>query len=130
MANLCTSYLTFDFFETRLPKAIFQQKVAVGSFAFQEYATLNWLHHVTCLSSEIRENDNGELASLREACRILESRHSGHSSGPANTPASYDRPQSMSSRADLDQLKVRYEAVISITDDEESSGKFCRRLGC
>ena len=123
MAKLCISYLTFGFFETSLQTAVLQEQVTVGVFAFQEYATLNWLYHITCLSTQNKQDNNGEFAFLHGKFRILESRHDKSSLHQVGAPSLYDRQRgSLISRAEFDRLQARYEAVLSISDSEECHG--------
>ena len=123
MAKLCTSYLTFDFFKTSLEKAVLQEQVTVGFFAFQEYATLNWLCHITYLLNQDKEDGNGEFASLHEVCRSLERRHNEPSSHQVEILSLNDRRRrNLTSKADVDRLRARYDAVLSLSDSEECYG--------
>ena len=123
MANLCTSYLTLEFFSTSLPKTTLQDRVAAGTFAFQEYATLNWLYHIECSSSPNIGDANGELASLHRACQLLKSRHRETSfSHQGTSSASDDGYCKPISKPDLVHLRSCYGAVLSISDDDEYYG--------
>ncbi len=123
MANLCTSYLTLEFFSSSLPKTIVQDHIAAGTFAFQEYATLNWLYHIECSSNPNKGDADRELASLHRACQLLKSRHRATSLHHEGTLSANDHGYCKRvSKPDLVHLKSRYEAVLSISDDDEYYG--------
>ncbi len=127
MANLCATYLTFECFSTSMQETDLRENVEGGAFAFQEYATLNWLYHLKTSSNRNMSDDNGELASLTRACQVLESRHCGmplHKVEPSNSD--HGRQGRQKSAPALAQIQEGYEAVHSISDSEECYRNFHR----
>lgn len=123
MANLCATYLTFGCFSTNLQEKLFREHVTAGAFAFQEYATLNWLYHLNSLSDTETGNDDGELASLDRACQLLKLRHCEFLStqvGVSN-PGTGQQGRHIS-RQVFARLQACYEAVHSISDSDECYG--------
>ena len=66
LALLCTSYLTFSCFDAQLDESDIRNSVQRGDYAFQEYATFNWIHHVSSVS---------DTSNLRDSIRYLHKRH-------------------------------------------------------
>ena len=64
IARLCTSYLTFRCFDPYLDSLSIKQSVERGEYAFQEYATFSWIHHLGSLDCiELDSNRDEELSS-------------------------------------------------------------------
>ena len=66
LALLCTSYLTFSCFDAHLDESDIKSFVQRGDYAFQEYATFNWIYHVSSVSNK---------SGLRDSIRYLHKRH-------------------------------------------------------
>lgn len=127
MANLCATYLTFECFSTNLQEKLFCEHVTAGAFAFQEYATLNWLYHLNSLSDADMGKDDEELASLNRACQLLELRHCEFlSAGLGDTNPGKGQQDRQISRQVFARLQACYEAVHSISDSEECYGNSCQ----
>lgn len=62
LALLCSSYLTFPCFDVHLVESDMIASVHNGAYAFQEYATLNWIYHIRSLS---------DTSSLRNSTFLL-----------------------------------------------------------
>ena len=120
MATLCVKYLALECFSD-LQSPENHELVAAGNYAFQEYATLNWIYHSESLFGLGLLNDAEDLSSLKKFCLLLLSRHGEMpsaelemlSSGPA-------RQGDLDLKTGLSRMKNAYEAVNSIAD-----GKIC-----
>lgn len=123
MANLCTRYLNFKCFCTLqdVENATF---VAAGAFAFQEYATLNWIYHTQLVfKPDTTSHGNKELAELMKFCLPLKSNHTELLSGQWGAFSSKNAGQEIQDfRAELSLLRNTYESIYSILDDEQSKG--------
>ena len=74
MAKLCTQNLNFKCFGT-LHNLNNQGFVAAGAYAFQEYATLNWIYHIQLVSKQNTSHERAELAALTKSCLSIMSIH-------------------------------------------------------
>lgn len=125
MATLCVKYLALErFSDLHSPEN--HELVAVGNYAFQEYATLNWIYHSETLFNLEGVNDAKDLSSLEKYCLLLLSRHGEMpptqlemlSSGPA-------KQGDLDLKTGLSRIKDAYEAVNSIAYERDSEGKIC-----
>ncbi|KAF8459944.1 hypothetical protein BDZ91DRAFT_785581, partial [Kalaharituber pfeilii] len=53
LAILCTTYLTFDCFDSLLPETEIRKFVLEGYFSFQDYAAVYWFDHVEACCSKL-----------------------------------------------------------------------------
>ena len=67
MALSCTSYLTFPCFDLFLDNSSIEESVRKGHYAFQEYATLNWIQHARTPQCE---TGIGSLVALLHSCNF------------------------------------------------------------
>lgn len=119
MANLCAQYLNFECFGS-LHNTENQAFVAAGAYAFQEYATLNWIYHTQLLFKSDPSHDRENLAALMKACILLKS-------APCGLPSKSLSLENMDQEiqdfgAEMRPLREVYESVYSISDDERSGG--------
>lgn len=74
MANLCIKYLTFECFRS-LQKSDNRDLAAFGAYAFQEYATINWICHLErALDHGMRDKDEDFIGPTHPYF-VLQSRH-------------------------------------------------------
>ena len=101
--------------------------VAAGNFAFQQYATLNWIHHAEMVFNLDVARDVKSLSSFEDFCRLLLSRHGEIPSNPSeilrSDPAKRDK---WDLKSGLSRIKNAYEAVFSIAYEKDSDGKNCQ----
>lgn len=120
MANLCVQYLNFECFAALRDIQTF---VAAGAYAFQEYATLNWIYHTQLIFKSDTSHDGEELATLMRSFSLLKSTHcemlsrQRQSLGLENTDQENSDPQ-----AGLSLLRKIYESIYSILGDKECEG--------
>ena len=74
MARLCTSYLTFNCFEPFLDEPNIEKAVHRGDYAFQEYATFHWVHHVGALAKYCKVKTGIDISTLRDSTALLHMR--------------------------------------------------------
>ena len=121
MALLCSSYLTFPCFSPDIDISEIEASVYRGDYAFQEYAALNWIHHIKCL---IRCGTNVDISSLKRAAVTLYQRHFEQS----DTVTLYETIQDLGHNAHslsraMDHCQKSYDTVDNITVNEIDSGK-------
>lgn len=71
LASLCTSYLTHKCFSPSLPESTIKDSVERADYAFQEYATFNWIHHLESLESYKLDSSRDETSNFRPALALL-----------------------------------------------------------
>lgn len=122
MANLCIKYLTFKCFDS-LPKSDNQDLAASGAYAFQEYATLNWICHLErALRQGMRDKD-GDFIGPTHPYFVLHSRHNEillQKAELLDTENVRKDPQAL--RASLSHLQTAYDSVSSIAQDKDGDG--------
>lgn len=122
MANLCAQYLNFECFRAlhELENQVF---VAAGAYAFQEYATLNWIYHAQLIFKTDTSYEGGECAALTRSCLLLISIHRELLSEQqqASSQGIVDL-EIQDFRADLSLLRKTYESIYSISDNDHSEG--------
>jgi hypothetical protein len=55
LASLCLRYLTLDFFDNDLDKAVINQRIVDGWLSFQDYAVSKWFQHLHALAQVYNE---------------------------------------------------------------------------
>ena len=71
LARLCTSYLTFRCFDPYLDSLSIKHAVERGEYAFQEYATFSWIHHLGSLDCIELDTNRDEVLSLKHILTSL-----------------------------------------------------------
>lgn len=122
MANLCIKYLTFKCFDS-LPESDNLDLAASGAYAFQEYATLNWICHLErALRQGMRDKD-GDFIGPTHPYFVLHSRHNEillQKAELLDTENVRKDPQAL--RASLSHLQTAYDSVSSIAQDKDGDG--------
>lgn len=124
LALLCTSYLTFPCFNPYLGLSDIETSVHRGDYAFQEYAALNWIHHIKCLNDSDTVMFNVDLSSLKNAVLILYQRHLGQLA-IGNPDLSIQDPDLHMHNISvaLDKFQMSYDMISNISVNETNSGK-------
>lgn len=124
LALLCTSYLTLRCFDPHFDLSDIKISVHNGDYAFQEYAALNWIHHIRCLNDYNKVATSVDLSSLKNAVAILYQRHIGQSAIGNSDFSIHDRDLHMHNiSAVLDKFQTSYDMVDNISVNETKSGK-------
>ena len=121
MALVCTSYLTLPCFSPYLDKSEIEASVYRGDYAFQEYAALNWIHHIKCLT---QYRTNIDMSSLKNAVITLHQDHVKQF-GPVDSDANIQDIEFGAhslSRA-MDNYQKSYDMVDNINVNEIDYGK-------
>ena len=71
LAQLCTSYMTFNCFDRRLDRSAIEDAVTRGDYSFQEYAIFNWIHHVDYLVNHEKVWSTNETSSIKDSLALL-----------------------------------------------------------
>lgn len=122
MATLCVKYLAFECFSD-LHKPDNYEIVAAGAYAFQQYATLNWIYHSETLFNLDAVDDSKGLGVLENFCLLLLSRHIEMPITLSETLSlGVARQGNQDLQLALSRLKAVYEAVYSIVPDRNSDG--------
>ena len=119
MARLCVEYLTFECFQS-LDIMDNEDLVATGAYAFQEYATLNWIYHSELALNLSLEADDQDLSSLRRWCSNLLSCHRESSHQSRASSGGEMQPGNCDLRQELSQIHIVYNSVYSIQNSGES----------
>ena len=122
MAKLCAQYLNFKCFGT-LHNADVQGFVAAGAYAFQEYATLNWIYHTQLIFERESSHDGREISALMNSCLSLSSIHRGRLSEQRRELSLENTGQeNQDFRSEMSLLQKTYEGTHSISDNGQSEG--------
>ena len=87
LAGLCTSYLTFKCFDPSLDRLSIKHSVTRGDYAFQEYATFNWIYHLGSLNCHELDSNRDEDLNLKHTLALL---HQQYLKEESNTGLSSD----------------------------------------
>ena len=71
LAQLCTSYVTFNCFDRGLDRSAIEDAVTRGDYSFQEYAIFNWIHHVDYLVNHEKVWSTDETSSIKHSLALL-----------------------------------------------------------
>ena len=124
LALLCTSYLTLPCFNPYLDLSEIETLVYKGDYAFQEYAALNWIHHIKCLNDYDKVATNVDMSNLKNAVVILFQRHLGQSAiGNSDLHIQDPDLHMQSISAALDKFQTSYDIVDDISVNKTNSGK-------
>lgn len=124
LALLCASYLTLPCFSPCLDLTDVEVSVYKGDYAFQEYAALNWIHHIKCLTDHGELATNVDMSSLKTAVVILFQRHFAQFATDNSDSSTQDLEFNMHSiSAALDNCQKSYDMVDNICVNETDSGK-------
>lgn len=118
MANLCIKYLTFECFSS-LHESDNRGLAASGAYAFQEYATLNWIYHSERALGQNISAEVEELIGPTHPYFVLLSRHDQiplQGAELLDSGNTQKDPQAL--RASLARMRIAYHAVSSIAQGE------------
>lgn len=122
MAKLCAQYLNSKCFGT-LHNAEVQGFVAAGAYAFQEYATLNWIYHTQLIFEREQSHDGRELSALKDSCLLLGSIDRGRLSEQRRELSLENTGQeNQGFRSQMGLLQKTYDSTHSISDNGQSEG--------
>lgn len=123
MANLCIKYLTFECFSS-LYKSDNRDLAALGAYAFQEYATLNWICHLERALGQCMRDKDEEFLDPTHPYFVLQSCHSQvflQEPEPLDSGNIQKDPQAL--RASLSSLRTAYDSVSSIAQGKDGEGQ-------
>ena len=124
LAQLCTSYMTFDCFNRGLDESAIKDAVIRGDYSFQEYAIFNWIHHVDYLVQHEQVWSNNETSSIKHSLALLYTNHLEQYEGP---PSSSDKKENVGTGTrrseSLEDLRRIYECTDSLSQEGSHQGK-------
>ena len=123
LALLCTSYLTHPCFSPCLDQTEIEVSVRKGCYAFQEYAAINWIHHIKCLTECGEVVTNVDSPYLKSPLITLLRRHL-EQFDPDNSGSRIQDPElnRHSISAALDNCQNLYDMVDTICVNQAGSG--------
>ena len=127
LAQLCTSYLTFNCFNKRLDESAIKDAVIRGDYSFQEYAIFNWIHHVDYLVKHEQVWSNDETSSIKDSLALLCTYHLEQCE---DSPLSAEKQENVRARTkrseSLEDLRRIYECTDSLSQEGSHQGKRAR----
>lgn len=127
LAQLCTSYMTFNCFNRGLDESAIKDAVMRGDYSFQEYAIFNWIHHVDYLVKHEQVWSNDETSSIRDALALL---CTNHFEQCEDSPSSSDKQENVGAGTrkseSLEDLHRIYECTESLSQEGSHQGKSAR----
>lgn len=123
LAQLCTSYITFNCFHKGLDESAIKDAVIRGDYSFQEYAIFNWIHHVDYLVKHEQVWSNDETSSIKDSLALLCTYHLEQCE---EQPSSSDRKENVGAvtrRSEgLEDLRRIYEHTDSLSQEGSHQG--------
>lgn len=127
LAQLCTSYMTFDCFDRGLDESAIKDAVIRGDYSFQEYAIFNWIHHVDYLVKHEQVWSNDETLSIKDSLALL---CTYHLEQREDSPLSSDEKENVGAGTrrseSLGDLRRIYECTDSLSEEGSHQGKRAR----
>lgn len=125
MATLCATYLTFECFGS-LKESELQPLVSQGAYAFQEYATLNWIYHSDLVLNLYTACDSESLAGLKQSCHKLLSREMLRQLRETNLERNQENLQDI--RSALTRFQSLNESVHSISSNAGGASNLLSKI--
>ena len=117
LAQLCTSYMTFNCFDRELDKCEIEDAVSRGDYSFQEYAIFNWVHHVDYLVKREKVWSNDETSSIKDSLALLCTHHLEQGGdSPSSTHTDVDLGARANELGSLEHLRRRYGYTDSVSE--------------
>ena len=129
LAQLCTSYMTFNCFDTRLDRSAIEDAVTRGDYSFQEYAIFNWIHHVDYLVKHEKAWSTDETSSIKDSLALL-CRY--HLEQRGESPSSPCKNENSGAGTDilgsLENLRRIYECTDALSQEGSHQGKIAQLI--
>ena len=122
LARLCTSYLTFSCFDPYLDSLSVKHSVERGEYAFQEYATFNWIHHLESLGCIELDSNQDEELSLKRILASLRRQHLGEKSNTGLRLKIYTEAKDIDISEELKYWRRLYKNVETLHDGNDLEG--------
>ncbi|TVY90811.1 Ankyrin [Lachnellula willkommii] len=132
MAKLCVTYLAFHCFDPNISDSEIQEYTETGDYAFQEYATCNWIHHMELSNDFLADNAiKEELDIFKRSYNLLRKVHARYYSWDDGAPEIVDFVEHKTLvKIDLKELRKHYstESIFTKTSSNESIPCLFRQL--
>ena len=124
LAQLCTTYMTFNCFDRELDKSEIEDAVSRGDYSFQEYAIFNWVHHVDYLVKREKVWSNDKTSSIKDSLALLCTYHLEQGGdSPSSTYKNEDLGARTNILGSLETLRRRYECTDTLSEEGWHQGK-------
>ena len=124
LAQLCTTYMTFNCFDRELDKSEIEDAVSRGDYSFQEYAIFNWVHHVDYLVKREKVWSNDKTSSIKDSLALLCTYHLEQGGdSPSSTYKNEDLGTRTNILGSLENLRRRYECTDTLGEEGWHQGK-------
>ena len=119
LAQLCTSYMTFDCFDRGLDKSAIENAVRRGDYSFQEYAIFNWIHHVDYLVKRGKVWSSDETSSIEGSLALLFTHHLERPGDSQSSPCRNENVCAGTSTLEsLESLRSLYECIETLSEED------------
>ena len=126
LAQLCTSYMTFNCFNRGLDESAIKDAVLRGDYSFQEYAIFNWIHHVDYLVKHEQVWSTDETSSIKDSLALLCKYHLEQSEEPPSSSDKEDVGAGTRISESLEDLRIIYECMGSLSQEGSHQGNIGR----
>ena len=127
LAQLCTSYMTFNCFKRGLDESAIKDAVIRGDYSFQEYAIFNWIHHVDYLVKHEQVWSGDETSSIKDSLALLCTYHLEQREGSPSSLVEQGYVGARTRRSEsLEELRRIYECTDSLSQEGSHQGKRAR----
>ncbi len=124
LAQLCTSYMTFNCFDRGLDKSAIEDAVSRGDYSFQEYAIFNWVHHVNYLVKHGKVWFNDETSSIKDFLALLCTHHLEQPGDSPSIPCKNENFCTGTNKLEsLESLRSIYERIETLSEEGLHQGK-------
>ena len=124
LAQLCTSYMTFNCFDKELDKSEIEDAVSRGDYSFQEYAIFDWFHHVEYLVKREKVWSNDETSSIKDSLALLCTYHLEQGGDSlSSTYKNEDLGARTNILGSLENLRRIYECTDTLSEEGWHQGK-------
>lgn len=124
LAQLCTSYMTFNCFDRRLDRSAIEDAVTRGDYSFQEYAIFNWIHHVDYLVNHEKLWSTDGISSIKDSLALLCTYHLERCGDSPSSPYKNEHVGAGTNRLEsLENLRRIYERTDALSEEGLHQGK-------
>ena len=118
LAQLCTSYMTFNCFDRGLDRSTIEDAVTRGDYSFQEYAIFNWIHHVDYLVNHEKLWSTDETSSIKDSFALLCAYHLERCGDSPSSPYKNENVGAgTTSLESLENLRRIYECTDALSEE-------------
>ena len=118
IAQLCTSYMTFNCFDRGLDRSAIEDAVTRGDYSFQEYAIFNWIHHVDYLVNREKLWSTDKISRIKDSLALLCTYHLKRCGDSPSSPYKNKNIGDGTNRLEsLETLRRTYECTDALSEE-------------